>query len=99
METAYRIREDESGLSIEVEGVGTKQAELMLAFGECQEGQCSCPTDEYKKLASMDAKQSGDSIKLRLEAKAGEKFDASEIAACLDYTTQKLDETSNPASK
>jgi hypothetical protein len=98
METGYRIREDESGLSIEVEGVGSKQAELMQTFGECKEGQCSCPTDEYTKLASMDVKQAGGSITLRLEAKAGEKFDASEIAACLDYTTQKLDEASNPVS-
>jgi hypothetical protein len=98
METAYRIREDEFGLSIEVEGVGSKQAQLMQTFGECKEGQCSCPTDEYTKVASMDVKQEGDSIRLRLEAKAGETFDASEIAACLDYTTRKLDEAPNPAS-
>ncbi len=90
METGYRIQEDESGLSVELDGVGGKKAELLQTFGECKDGQCSCPTDEYKKLASMDAEQSGDVIKLRLEARAGEKFDISEIATCLHYTTQKL---------
>jgi len=90
METSYRIEEDESGLSVELNGAAGKTDELLEAFGECKEGQCSCPTDEYKKLASMDVEQSGDVIRLRLEAKAGEKFDTSEIAACLDYTTPKL---------
>jgi len=90
METSYRIEEDESGLSVELKGAVGKKDELLATFGECTEGQCSCPTDEYKKLASMDVEQSGDVIKLRLEARTGEKFDTSEIAACLDYTTQKL---------
>ena len=47
---------------------------------------------EYQKLASMDIQQAGDVITLRLEAKPGETFDTSEIAACLDYTTKQLDE-------
>jgi len=62
----------------------------LQTFGECREGQCSCPTDEYKKVEWMNVEESGDAIKLRLEAKDGEKFDTSEIAACLDYTTKKL---------
>ena len=90
METGYQIQEDESGLTVELDGVGGKKVELLQTFGECKEGQCSCPTDEYTKLASMDVEQSGDVIKLRLKAKAAEKFDTSEIATCLDYTTQKL---------
>jgi hypothetical protein len=98
METGYRIQEDESGLSVELDGAGGKKEELVQTFGECKEGQCSCPTDEYKKLASMDVEQSGDVIKLRLEARAGKKFDTSEIAACLDYTTQKVAGKANPAS-
>lgn len=91
MMARYRIEETDSTVSIEVAEVGG-QAELLLqAFGECQAGQCSCPTDEYQKLASMDIEQSGDAIKLRLQPKPGEEFNTSEIAACLDYTTGKLD--------
>lgn len=90
METSYQIHEDESGLSVEVERVGSKKGELLQTLAECKEGQCSCPTDEYKKLAWMNVEESGDAIKLRLEAKVGEKFDTSEIVACLDYTTERL---------
>jgi hypothetical protein len=88
----YRIEERESTVSIEVTGVGGQQNQLLEAFGECQAGQCSCPTDEYQKLAAIDVQHAGDLIRLRLEAKPGEKFDTAEIAACLDYTTAKLTE-------
>lgn len=83
----YRIDEQESAVSIEVTDLGERQDQLMEAFGECQAGQCSCPTNEYEKLASMEFQQAGDLIRIRLEPKPGEKIDTSEIAACLDYTT------------
>src|SRR5271166_5873820 len=57
------------------------------SFGECQAGQCSCPTDEYQKLASMDVQHTGDLIRIRLEPKAGQVLNTRQIAACLDYTT------------
>jgi hypothetical protein len=91
----YRIEEKESTISIEVTETGGHQDQLLEAFGECQAGQCLCPTDEYQKLAAMDVQQAGDLIRIRLEAKPGEKFDTAEIAACLDYTTSRLAETPN----
>lgn len=86
----YRIDGKESGVSIELTEVGGHEGELLEAFSECQAGQCSCPTTEYEKLANMEIEQGQDAIRLRLEAKPGEKFDASEITACLDYTTAKV---------
>jgi hypothetical protein len=82
----YRIKEEESAVAIEVTEVGGHQDELLQAFGACQAGQCSCPTDEYQKLASMDVEQDPDAIRIRLQTKPGEKLDAAEIAACLDHT-------------
>jgi hypothetical protein len=87
----YRIQEEASALSIEVTEAAGRQEQLLEAFGACQAGRCSCPTNEYRKLASMNVEQAGDSIRIRLETKPGEKLDASEIAACLDYTTAKLE--------
>jgi len=86
----YQIDEQESTVLIEVAEVAGHQEELMQAFGECQVGQCSCPTTEYTKLASMEVEQGEDLIRLRLDPKPGQKFDTSEIAACLDYTTAKV---------
>ncbi len=92
--TRYRIQEEESAISIEVAEVGGRQEQLLEAFGECQAAQCSCPTNEYQKLASMQVEQTSDAIRIRLETKPGEKLDNSEISACLDYTTANLPEPS-----
>ena len=86
----YRIQEEASAVSIELTEVGGHQEQLLEAFGECQAGRCSCPTDEYQKLASMDVENHQDAIRIRLTTKPGEKLDAAEISACLDYTTSRL---------
>jgi hypothetical protein len=91
----YRVDAQESAVSIDVTEAGRHQQQLLEAFGECQAGDCACPTNEYEKLASMEVEQTGDSIRIRLQAKPGEEIDTSEIEACLDYTTAKVAET-NP---
>lgn len=92
----YRIDQEGSAVSVEVTQPRERQAQVLEAFGECQAGRCSCPTDEYQKLASMDIEQADDLIRLRLEPKPGEELDTSEIAACLDYTTaQEAEVTTN----
>lgn len=40
----------------------------------------------------MEVERDEDLIRLRLEPKTGEKLDTSEIAACLDYTTTKVNQ-------
>lgn len=84
--TRYRIDGDGTSVSIEVSEARGEQDQLLAAFGECQEGRCSCPTDEYQKLASIDVQTSADVIRLQLESKPGETIDTSQIAACLEYT-------------
>lgn len=87
--TDYTIRSDEDEVAIEITGAGGSQAELLQAFGECQQGQCSCPTNEYEKVDAMNVEPAGDRIAITLRAKPGVWFDADEIAACLDYTVGK----------
>ena len=83
----YEVTEQETVVSIDLSDVADERERLLTAFVECQAGRCSCPTDEYGKVASMDVEHGADTIHIRLEPKAGERFDLSEIAACLDYTT------------
>ena len=87
--TRYEITPADAGLAIQITGVGDKRDGLLAAFGECQQGQCSCPTDEYQKVEAMEVTQSDDAISIRLQAEPGTEFDTREIAACLDYTVTK----------
>ena len=87
--TTYDITPADRGLTIELAHVGDQQQELLAAFGDCQAGQCSCPTDEYDKVADMSLEPSTDGIRIELVAKPGAVFNAEEIAACLEYTVDK----------
>jgi hypothetical protein len=87
--TKYTISADGPSVAIELTGVAGRQDELLEAFGECQEGRCSCPTNEYEKVAAMDVQPDEDRIAIKLQAKPGATFDSAEIAACLDYTVSK----------
>jgi hypothetical protein len=64
------------------------------AFRECQQGRCTCTTEEYRKVA-VNADE--DRIAIRLESKPGERLDSSEIAGCLNHTVGKVDDSARPA--
>ena len=86
----YRIDEKEAGIDISVTEAGNDKQKLLEAFRECQEGRCSCPTDEYKKLASLEVVQGKEGIQLHLKSKDGMVIDKSEIEKCLDYTSGRV---------
>lgn len=94
----YRIDEDAAAVSIELTELAGRQEELLEAFRECQEGRCTCPTEEYRKVASMDVRADEDRIAIRLSNKPGERLDSSEIGACLDHTVGKVDDSGQPAT-
>jgi hypothetical protein len=50
-----------------------------------------CPTDEYRKVASMEVRTDADQITIQLESLPGERFDPSEFEACLDHTVGKVE--------
>jgi hypothetical protein len=85
----YNIDENEAGIAIRIDDVKGKKDKLLQAFKECQEGRCSCPTEEYKKLDSLKIEHGDETIELHLTAKQGTKIDKAEINKCLDYTAER----------
>ncbi len=88
--TSYQITPAGTGITIRLTEVGDKQQQLLTAFGQCQTGQCSCPTAEYEKVAAMDVTPSKDAIAITLQATPGARFDPDQIAACLEYTVEQV---------
>ena len=93
----YQIREKGTAVSIKVTEVAGKQEELLQAFGECQTGQCSCPTDQYEKVAGMELDSDEEQITIQLQPVKGERFDTGQIAACLDYTITQSEKAGDAA--
>ena len=87
----YRMEQGPQGIAIELTDVAGRREELLAAFEECQSGQCTCPTDEYQKMASMDVGSTDDEIVLRAWPRAGARLDVDEISACLDCTVSKIE--------
>lgn len=86
----YKIENKPEGIDIEVDASKEKRNKLLGAFQECQEGRCSCPTQEYSKLESLVITEDKGKVHLHLKAKPGEEFDQSEINKCLEYTDRKI---------
>jgi hypothetical protein len=86
----YRIDEKEDGIDISVDDVKDKKQKLLEAFRECQEGRCSCPTEEYRKLASLEVEHNEEGIQLHLKSRHGETINKSGIERCLDYTAERV---------
>lgn len=88
----YIINSTNKGVNIDVSETEGKQKLLLQAFQECQEGRCSCPTQEYAKLDSLEIENSEDSIHLKLKSKPGMQIDEAEISKCLEYTKDKVND-------
>jgi hypothetical protein len=86
----YQITKKPDDLEIEVVGIEGKEKQLLEAFKKCQEGRCSCPTQEYQKLGSLQVEQADGKISLGLKSKEGTKFDQVEIEKCLEHTKEKV---------
>jgi len=86
----YKVESNKNEIKIEVSESKDKQKALLEAFQECQEGRCSCPTQEYSKLDSLEIENSDDIIRLKLKSKPDEQFDETEISKCLEYTKRKV---------
>ena len=88
------IKSNSEGLTIEVSDISGQQQQLLAGFKACQEGRCSCPTNEYEKLESLNIEAVSGNIRLTLKAKSGQVLDGSEVQKCLDHTEKKIDSSS-----
>ncbi len=86
----YKIESAESKLNIFIKSKAEEREALLSNFELCQKGQCNCPTDEYKKLQSLNISSLDDELILNLESKPNQVFDINEIKKCLDFTSSKL---------
>ena len=80
----YKI-EEQKDKSVKISITDVKNsAEILSSLNDCKEGNCSCKTDEYKKLQDLQITNSTDQITVDLKPAAGKSFNTSEIEKCLD---------------
>lgn len=85
----HEITRNAEGLDIKISGTEGNEQSLLEAFRECQEGRCSCPTQEYRKLEALNIEATDSGISLQLKAKPGTQIEQAEIERCLEYTEKR----------
>ena len=85
-----KITTNKNGIDINITELEGKKDELLEAFQECSEGRCTCPTQEYEKMETLNIVDTEKNIQLSIKSKDNEVIDTKEIEKCLEYTKNKV---------
>jgi hypothetical protein len=86
---SYEIDSQKERTTIKIQSGNLAKDVLLEEFGKCQNGTCSCPTNEYEKLESIQISDTSNRIDLVLTPKPDKQLDMSEIENCLEFTLNK----------
>ncbi|MBF0263804.1 MAG: hypothetical protein HQL46_00910 [Gammaproteobacteria bacterium] len=86
----YSIQKKKSDISINITDIGNKKSELIKQVQACQSGNCSCPSDEYNKVDSIQISDSKSDINIKIIAKDDNSIDENEIEKCLSHTDKLI---------
>jgi len=89
----YKIDQNQSDMDIQIFDIKTDKEKVLEALQECQEGRCSCPTDEYEKLESLSIEETEEGVELHLKSKQGNQLNKEEVERCLDYTKEQINKS------
>lgn len=87
------IIKNKNGIDINITDVNDQNGEkdkLLEAFQECSEGRCTCPTQEYEKVESLNIAGTDKVIQLSIKSKENTVINTDEIEKCLEYTRDKV---------
>lgn len=87
------IIKNKNGIDINITDVNDQNGEkdkLLEAFQECSEGRCTCPTQEYEKVESLNITRTDKVIQLSIKSKENTVINTDEIEKCLEYTRDKV---------
>lgn len=82
----YQITERNDDVEIRIQQTADHAPAVLASLQDCQQGRCGCPTDQYDRLENMAIQTGADELTIRLHPHDGQRFDTTEIQACLDYT-------------
>jgi len=85
-----RIIKKKNGIDINITELKGGKEKLLEAFQECSEGRCTCPTQEYEKVETLNVIGTDKTIQLSIKSKENTVINAKEIEKCLEYTKDKI---------
>lgn len=87
---SFDIHTNKKEIVVEVTDIKENKERLLENFNNCKNGECKCPTNEYKKLDKLEIVQNPNNITLKLTPKGDQKFKVEEIEKCLQFSISSL---------
>lgn len=85
-----KIIKKKNGIDINITELNDEKEKLLEAFQECSEGRCTCPTQEYEKVETLNILGTDQAIRLSIKSKENTVINTKEIEKCLEYTKEKV---------
>jgi len=85
-----KITRNKDGINIDITELNGEKERLLEAFQECSEGRCTCPTQEYEKVETLNIDGTDKIIQLSIKSKKNTVINTKEIEKCLEYTKDKV---------
>ena len=85
-----KITKNKTGIEINITDLNGEKEKLLEAFQECSEGRCTCPTQEYEKVETLNITGTDKLIQLSIKSKENTIINTNEIKKCLEYTKDKV---------
>ena len=73
-----------------VTDIDGKSQEVLKAFEDCKDGNCSCKTSEYEKVESFEVITKSTGVELSIKTKNNDAIDSAEIEKCMEHTKKNL---------
>ncbi|MDX1690910.1 MAG: hypothetical protein R3290_07800 [Acidimicrobiia bacterium] len=73
------VRSRGNDLEVDIPDPGPARAAIADTLQRCCEGRCSCPTEEVRKVDSLDVEDGTGSLHLTFHPRSGERLDVVEI--------------------
>jgi hypothetical protein len=86
----YRMEQNETGLSIRIEGVAAGEVEsLVETLTQCRKSAWACQSGECQNIGGMGVAGEDGVVTVTFTQAAGEKLNAKAIEQCLRFTLPK----------
>lgn len=81
--TKIKVTPTKVGSRIEITQLGSSKSAVASQLNDCATGSCTCSTEEFQKVDSIEVHDTGDGLEVDVRTKTGESIDPSCVQECL----------------
>lgn len=85
----FTLKERKDHIQVRLSDVGNSANSFLKEFHTCRSGECTCNSEHFEDLESMEIQKTGSRLILNLYPKDGSSLQISQLRSLLDHSIQK----------